>query len=126
MSESTVCSKGPTVKLASRYLFMLLRSALGLSVIGLVTIAAARDAAAQNAGRCLPHAEMLKHLASQFKERPVAVGVGANGAILEVFATIDGATWTALVTRPNGLSCVVMSGDTWQYSPPQTLARLPI
>ncbi len=105
---------------------MLMRIALGLSTLTLGILAAAPDTAAQNAAHCLPHAEMLKHLSAQFKEKPVAVGLGDNGALLEVFAAADGATWTALVTRPNGLSCVVMSGDNWQYSPPQTLARFPL
>ena len=56
---------------------------------------------------------------------PVSLDVGTdNGALLELFATADGATWTALVTRANGMSCVVMNGDSWQYTPPHTLARM--
>ncbi len=105
---------------------MILRIALGLSVFALGIFAAAPDTAAQDAAHCLPHAEMLKHLSSQFKEKPVAIGLGDNGTVLEVFAAADGATWTALVTRTNGMSCVVMSGDNWQYAPPQTLAHLPL
>jgi hypothetical protein len=105
---------------------MSLRIGLGLSLIGLVSIGMSFNVAAQQNGRCLPHDEMLKHLSQQFKEKPVAMGVSDNGSLLELFATPDGATWTALVTRPNGVSCVVMSGDTWQYTPPQTLANLPL
>jgi hypothetical protein len=35
------------------------------------------------------------------------------GRLLEVFATGSGSTWTIVMTRPDGTSCVVASGEAW-------------
>jgi hypothetical protein len=36
------------------------------------------------------------------------------GTLLEVLTADDGATWTIIVSRPDGLSCVVAAGQNWQ------------
>ena len=41
------------------------------------------------------------------------MGLAANGSVLEVLASKDG-TWTILITSPNGTSCVVAVGDSWE------------
>ena len=41
----------------------------------------------------------------------------ANGQLLDIFASPDGSTWTALTTSPAGLACVVASGKGWQQAP---------
>ncbi len=33
--------------------------------------------------------------------------------MVEIYATDDGATWTMVVTTPEGQSCVVASGEAW-------------
>lgn len=67
----------------------------------------------QAAPACAPHAEALAILAKQYRERRVAAGVSNGGELVEVFATKDGATWTILVTAPNGISCIVAAGEGW-------------
>ena len=84
------------------------------------------DARAQTASNCGPRADLLKQLSSKYRESPVAIGVADNGSLLEVLASTDGATWTALVSRANGYSCVVMSGEDWQSHAPQLMVRLPL
>jgi hypothetical protein len=37
----------------------------------------------------------------------------ANGGLLEVVASADG-SWTIIVTMPNGMSCGVASGMSWE------------
>ena len=81
---------------------------------------------AQTASNCGPRADLLKQLSSKCRESPVAIGVADNGSLLEVLASTDGATWTALVSRANGYSCVVMSGEDWQSRAPQLMVRLPL
>lgn len=102
---------------------MVLRITSSLLIAAAASFGTVAAAKAEAVNKCMPRSEMLKQLSSLYKEAPVAVGVGDNGAVLEVLASHDGATWTAVVTRTNGVSCVVMSGDSWQISPPQTLAR---
>ncbi len=85
-------------------------------LIGLARAAAAAffiPAPAQGAPGCAPRAEALAHLAKQYRERRIAVGVSDGGGLVEVLASPDGATWTILVTAPNGISCVAAAGEGW-------------
>ncbi len=68
---------------------------------------------AQQQQPCANRAEFLKHLSTNFKEAPVAMGLTANGGLLEVVASKDG-SWTIIVTMPSGLSCGVASGMSWE------------
>lgn len=70
-------------------------------------------AAQQQAPACVKRAELVRHLAATFQEARVASGIADNGWLLEVFATIDGETWTAALTMPNGIACLVATGNTW-------------
>lgn len=68
---------------------------------------------AQQQPPCANRADFLKHLSTNFKEAPVAMGLTANGGLLEVVASKDG-SWTIIVTMPSGLSCGVASGMSWE------------
>ena len=76
----------------------------------------ARPAAAQQVW--LERGELVTHLADQFAENPVAIGIAANGAVLELFTAPDGSTWTIVMTMPNGLSTIVATGEHWIAVPP--------
>ncbi|HYF35729.1 MAG TPA: hypothetical protein VD994_10595 [Prosthecobacter sp.] len=64
--------------------------------------------------QCGPRAQIVAHLSQEFKEAQVARGLIDNGGLAEVWATQDGATFTLLVTLPNGLSCFIATGSGWQ------------
>ena len=89
----------------------------------LVTLAAAAaffmPAPAQAAPACAPHAEALALLQNKYQERRIAIGVTTAGGLVEVLASADGATWTILVTAPNGRSCIVSAGEGWTAITPQ-------
>jgi hypothetical protein len=63
---------------------------------------------------CVERADLIKHLETKYREAPTAVGLADNGSLLEVFASRDGETWTVTVTMPNGISCMVATGQQWQ------------
>lgn len=68
---------------------------------------------------CAKRAAILNYLAVNHKEVPVAMGITANGGVLEVITSKDG-SWTILVTMPNGLTCGVASGKSWEtLAPPE-------
>lgn len=69
---------------------------------------------------CVPRSDVLAHLAKKYHEAPVAIGVTSAGALVEVLTTGDGATWTIIVTGPNGLSCLVAAGEGWRTLSPTT------
>ena len=76
----------------------------------------ALPAAAQNV--CVTErGDVVKQLSSQFEENPVAMGLAADGSVIEVLAANTG-SWTILVTKPSGISCVVASGEAWDDIPP--------
>ncbi|MGO1121210.1 hypothetical protein ACTL6U_21140 [Rhodovibrionaceae bacterium A322] len=74
-------------------------------------------AAAQQAPTCNLRDKVLAHLAGKYSEAPVAVGVTSSGALLEVLSTPDGQTWTVLLTRPDGVSCLLAAGEGWRWLP---------
>ncbi len=57
--------------------------------------------------------ESQKQLDSRFSESQVAIGLATNGQLLEVFSTGDGSTWTIVITKPDGMSCVLTTGEGW-------------
>lgn len=66
---------------------------------------------------CARRDEMVKVLARRFDERPRAIGLANATAVIEVFTSEKG-TWTILLTRPDGASCIVSAGENWEETPP--------
>jgi hypothetical protein len=66
---------------------------------------------------CHSHADLAAMLNQKYSEAPSAVGVQANGHLVEVFASNDGTSWTIVVTRPDGVSCIVAVGENWETVP---------
>ena len=62
---------------------------------------------------CADRAAFLERLKTLYKEAPVGMGLTKNGRVLEITASKDG-SWTIIVTMPNGLSCGVASGMSWE------------
>jgi hypothetical protein len=52
-------------------------------------------------------------LRDNFGEGPIGHGLANTGAVAEVFISANG-TWTIVTTTPNGLSCLIGSGESWQ------------
>lgn len=69
------------------------------------------------AGLCDDRDNIVRQLAQTYDETPVAVGVTNGGGLVEVLATKDGATWTIVVTGPDGRTCVVAAGEGWRALP---------
>ena len=88
--------------------------------LGALTAAAAlyivttTDAAAQNARNCAPREAVVDRLAEGYGETRQSMGLGANNAVVEVFASDETGTWTITVTTPNGLTCLVASGQSFE------------
>jgi len=83
-------------------------------VLGLVAVPA--TASAQPA--CTDRADVVGHLAEKYSENTVALGVVTNGAVVEVLTGKNGATWSIIITRPDGTSCMVASGEGWETLAP--------
>ena len=57
--------------------------------------------------------DIADYLGQTYDEAPVAGGLAANGAVIEVFSSPDGESWSLVMTFPDGRSQVVAVGETW-------------
>lgn len=84
----------------------------------LMALATAVPAAAQQANVCGKRPDVLGQLSARHSEAPTAMGLSSNGHMVEVLASPAGATWTIIVTLPNGLSCLMAVGEHWEAVKP--------
>lgn len=61
---------------------------------------------------CAPRADAVDGLEKRFGEAQTYVGIGQN-SVLEILANPATGTWSALVTTPDGMSCMIMSGQAF-------------
>ncbi len=65
---------------------------------------------------CGERGAIVASLEKTYSEAPVSMGLGNNGTIIEVFAS-PSATFTIILTQPNGLTCVMAAGESWEDLP---------
>ena len=95
--------------------------ALSLGFGGLVF--AAHQAFAQSAPHCAERGVVVAELASLYGETRQGLGLSADRAVMEIFASADTGSWTITLTTANGLTCLVASGDN--YEPVSEVAPAP-
>jgi hypothetical protein len=88
----------------------------------LVSLAFVADAGAQ--ALCAPRAQVVAQLEHKYREHATSVAVTAEGGALEVYVAPSGRTWTILITRPDGIACLVSHGDDWENLPTQVAGPL--
>ena len=81
-------------------------------LLGLLVLPLSLPATAQNV--CTARAELLGHLDSKYSEAPVAMGLANNGGVIEVLSSGAGTTWTIVITMPNGVTCLLAAGESWE------------
>lgn len=65
-----------------------------------------------------PRSQVVKSLAEQHGEKPVAWGLITGGSVvIEVFRSSDGSTWSIVATDQNNKSVLIMSGKHWTKIP---------
>jgi hypothetical protein len=88
--------------------------AISLPLAGLVLAGGAlMSPPAEAASLCGDRDTLLKRLEQSHEETPQALGLSADGGVLEVLVAPDGG-WTILVTYPKRPTCVVAVGEAWQ------------
>jgi hypothetical protein len=63
---------------------------------------------------CARRNQVVTTLADRYGEAREAIGLASNGAVIEVFASADGATWTITATLASGMTCLVASGEHYE------------
>ncbi len=60
---------------------------------------------------CVERVDMLNSLASEYGEELIEVKVIEDHGLLEVLKSPTKGTWTLLLTKPGGVSCVLATGN---------------
>jgi hypothetical protein len=84
--------------------------ALSLGFAGVILATHAAFAAPQ----CGPRDAVMAALADKYRETRRAMGLAANQAVIEVFASDDSGSWTITATLPEGQTCLVASGHGYE------------
>ncbi len=79
-----------------------------------LVIAHPHPAASQMMRTCAGRSEVVNFLDRNFAEKLTAVGQINQNAVLEVYAAESG-TWTLIITDDHGVSCFLLSGDSWRH-----------
>ena len=86
----------------------------GLSLgLGIMTLAAQQGAA--QGRNCAPREIVLERLAEGYGETRQSVGLGAQGRVMELFASQESGTWTVTVTLPSGITCLIAAGEAYEH-----------
>ncbi len=86
---------------------ILLKMTIGLGIM----VLAAQQVSAQN---CAPRADVIKRLAQTYGETRRGIGIARQGAVMEVFASDQTGSWTIVVTLPEGVTCLIASGQSYE------------
>ena len=88
-----------------------MKSLFALTAAAFLTLGANAATAQQN---CAPRAIVVDRLAEAFGESRQSIGMGPQGRVFEVFASLETRTWTIVITLPSGVTCLVASGDAFE------------
>ena len=85
-----------------------------LFALALVFPASLGNAENPNELNCGQRATVLNYLSVKYSEKPIAMGIAANGGLIEVLTSKEGSTFTIIVTMPEGNTCMVAAGQGWE------------
>jgi hypothetical protein len=82
--------------------------------LGLLALAAQQTNAQTMPRNCGPRDAIVSSLAEKYNETRQSIGIAANNAVMELFASEESGSWTITVTLPNGMTCLVASGQAFE------------
>ena len=87
-----------------------------LALTGAVALAAATLAGTHTAeaAMCGSRAAVTKLLSDRYREAPIGIGVVADSGVMEVDVADETATWTIVVTTPQGQTCIIAAGQNYE------------
>lgn len=88
-----------------------LRLAAGLAANSLWLAVPPLVAAPSN---CAPRASVVEHLAQRFGEARQSIGIASGDRVVEMFASPDTGTWTLTMTLPDGQTCIIGAGQSFE------------
>lgn len=84
-----------------------------VTITAAIAVCTATSAVGQQ--QCAPRQTVVAELKGKYGEARQSIGLVQDGtAILEIWANISTKTWTALITRADGMSCIVSAGQLFE------------
>jgi len=101
----------PTFTKATLRKIMVTMLAFALLIGASVSLSPAK---AQDAG--MDRDLVINELRKIHAESTIGMGLASNGGVVELFTTMDGSTWTLILTMPDGKSRVIGGGESWMIN----------
>ncbi|MGG7644944.1 hypothetical protein ACQ5SP_09090 [Rhodovulum sp. YNF3179] len=86
---------------------------LGFGGLILATLWAAQSGTA-GVMACGDRQTVIDRLETRFGETRQSIGLGRGDRVVELFASTETGSWTIIVTRPDGVSCLLATGDAFE------------
>ncbi len=88
-------------------------------ILGTFLIAAAAlPAAAQSTQNCADRIQIVERLEGKYGETRQSIGLGSNNTLIEVCASPETGTWTITATMPQGVTCILTYGQSYEALAP--------
>jgi hypothetical protein len=91
------------------HLRLLVRATTALSLL-----AATPAANAEETRACAERTRVVQKLQEKFGETLRSLGLHRDDGVVEVYSSDETGTWTILMTRPDGMSCLLAAGQRWE------------
>lgn len=65
---------------------------------------------------CGPRQAVVDRLSNQYGETRRSMGLGTNNGVVEVYASDQTGTWTITITLPDGRTCLMAAGESYEDS----------
>ena len=85
---------------------------------GLILLTVALPTATQAQTACASRELVIEKLAAGYGEAFAGGGLQGNSHVFEVWFSTEKGTWTILMTRADGTSCIMASGTNWHEGDP--------
>ncbi len=66
---------------------------------------------------CAERENMITKLKKKYGETERGMGLSGTEAVIEIWSSEKTGTWTIVMTRPNGITCVMAAGESWMEIP---------
>ncbi|MCR9149855.1 MAG: hypothetical protein NXH83_06750 [Rhodobacteraceae bacterium] len=90
-----------------------MKRTLTSAAVSAAILAGLPGAAAANI-QCGAREQVVDRLASTYGESRRGFGLAGNQTLMEVFASDETGSWTIIVTRPDGTTCMIASGQNFE------------
>lgn len=90
-------------------LTLLVRAAIAATLVANTPYAEAETRQA-----CAARDQVVRKLEERFGETLRSIGLHQSDGVVEVYSSEETGTWTILMTRPDGISCLISSGQMWE------------